>query len=124
MLLTTPSPCLSTISLASGSMPGSGSETIRAIMEEDDLAGIVTWSLTGSHATSPDYYIGHICDVQSNFDVAVAGLRHVTQGRWSLGLCPLRPPLQAGRGNLNQGRILAVLVDQQLDRTVLFGPIK
>ncbi len=72
-------------------------------MEEDDLAGIVTWSLTGSHATSPDYYIGHICEVQSNFDVAVAGLRHVTQGRWSLGLCPLRSTLHAGHGSPKNG---------------------
>ncbi len=52
--------------------------------------------------------------------MAVAGLRRVPQARWTLGLCPLRPPLQAGHGSLNQGRIIAVLIDQQLNRTVLF----
>ncbi len=54
----------------------------------------------------------------------MAGLGCVTQARWTLGLCPLRPPLQAGHGSLNQGHIIAVLIDQQLDRTELFGPIK
>ncbi len=49
-------------------------------MEEDDLAEIVTWSLTDSYATSLDY-IGHICEVQSNFDVDVAGLGGATQAR-------------------------------------------
>ncbi len=69
-------------------------------------------------------HIACACEGQSNFDLAVVGLGRVPQARWTLGLCPLRPPLQAGHGSLNQGRIIAVLIDQQLDRTVLFGPIK